>query len=626
MEYKMKCNVCGKIFCYTDEDLKQNASNAGMAALSALGGLASTLGGGTILHTHHLQGQADRYSDKVVDYNQCPHCHSRDISFYTDDKKAANTAAPAIEAPAAKAVTINSSASTESLLKRVFLFLEDGEWASADSYCEACLDVNPELAEAYLAKLMIEKKARNLEELGNCKEPLSESKNYQKVIRYGNEVLAAQLKELCGNAEKNIKRLAEIRERLNDPDCSVRIDVIDGYLVALCADGTIQVCNNRDGVYDPKKWNNLVSIGLGYENTVGLRADGTVVACGANTSINDTVMKWKDIQSIRIAGRFVIGLRTDGTVVACGGNGYGFDDEEWEAIVRNTKKWKDIVKIDATTYVVVGLCRDGTVKYGKTNAKAYSYISNLHNVIDVKANSYQIAVSYQNGTVELISSSKQDAKWEDVKSVSEPFLTNLTKACMSNLCLRNDGTVFTWKDDDELPVSEWHDIVAIGSGIGYAVGLTKNGTVVACGNNKNGQCEVADWNDIVAVRTNDSFLTIGIRADGSVVCCGCGNGDSQKVDCSALKLFNDIADLDENIARNKALRIAAEKAAEERRIAAEKAAEEKRQARIAELEKEKQSLQAEIPNVKGIFASGKKRKMEARIAEIDAEVNRLKAQ
>jgi len=438
-------------------------------------------------------------------------------------------------------------------------------------------------------------------------------------------VLVAQLKELCGNAEKNIKRLAEIRERLNDPDCSVMIDVIDGYLVALCADGSIQVCNNRDGVSNSEKWKDLISIGTGYSNTVGLRADGSVVACGKDTNIsgenigiNNGVSKWEDIKSIRIAGNSVVGLRTDGTVVACGKGSTSFDDEKWSATVRNISKWKNIVTIDTTGNKVVGLCQDGTVKYSDTNAKAYSYISNLRNVIDVKAISYHIAVFYQDGTVELISSSGQDVQWEDIKSISGRFVTKI--------CLRNDGTVFTWKDDDELPVSGWHDIVAIDSGASYAVGLTKNGTVVACGNNKNGQCEVADWNNIVAVRTNGALLTIGIRADGSVVCCGCGSGNSQKVDCSGLKLFDDIADLDENIARNKALRIAAEKAAEERRIAAKKAAEEKRQAQIAELEKEKQSLQAEIPNIKGIFASGKKRKLEARIAEIDAEVNRLKAQ
>lgn len=79
-EIRMKCNVCGHIFCYTKQDLKNNSSNANMAALSAVGGLASTLGGGTIFHTQHLQGQANRYSDKIVDYSRCPACHSNNIT------------------------------------------------------------------------------------------------------------------------------------------------------------------------------------------------------------------------------------------------------------------------------------------------------------------------------------------------------------------------------------------------------------------------------------------------------------------------------------------------------------------------------------------------------------------
>ena len=76
----MRCNVCGHIFCYTEEDLLKNAENAGIGALTALGGLASALGGGSIFHTHHLQGQADRYTDKIVDYSRCPSCHSSNIS------------------------------------------------------------------------------------------------------------------------------------------------------------------------------------------------------------------------------------------------------------------------------------------------------------------------------------------------------------------------------------------------------------------------------------------------------------------------------------------------------------------------------------------------------------------
>lgn len=616
MEYKMKCNVCGKVFCYTDEDLKRNVGNAGIAALESIGALASILGGGSVLQTHHLQGQADRYNDKVIDYNQCPHCHSRNLSPYSGEEKKHSHSSPALEAPVSPVININTTASTEALLKRAFIFLEDGDWASANAYSESCLDRDPELAEAYLAKLMVEKKAHTLEELAQCKEPLSESRNYQKAIRYGNDTLVNQLTTLCGNAENSVKRLAEIRERLNDPDCSVMIDAIDGHLVALCADGSIQVCNNRDGAYDPAKWNNLISIGMGYRNTVGLRADGTVVACGKNTTINNTVSKWRDIKAIRIAGKFVIGLRMDGSVVACGSN--GFDDKEWDLFIKNVNKWKDIVAVDATTNVAVGLCRDGSVKYANTYANAISYISNLRDVTNVKAVSYQFATFSQNGDVELIGSEGRVATWRNIKSICGPFV--------EKVCLRDDGTVFTWGDtDNKLSVDGWSNIVAIDSGASYAVGLTQNGTVVACGSNRWGQCDVTDWKDIVAITTDNANLTIGIRADGTVVSCGEGSAGIGKVNCSGLKLFNDVADLDRNIARNKTLRIAAEKAAEEQRIAEEKAVEEWRKARIAELQKEKLALQAELPNIKGIFSSGKKKKLEAQIAAIDDELKILNA-
>lgn len=94
-EYRMRCNVCGHIFCYTDEDVKKNLGNAGMGALTALGGLASVLGGGSIFHTHHLQGQADRYTDKIIDYSRCPSCHSNNISEIEEDEVPQANAIPA---------------------------------------------------------------------------------------------------------------------------------------------------------------------------------------------------------------------------------------------------------------------------------------------------------------------------------------------------------------------------------------------------------------------------------------------------------------------------------------------------------------------------------------------------
>lgn len=67
-----------------------------------------------------------------------------------------------------------------------------------------------------------------------------------------------------------------------------------------------------------------------------------------------------------------------------------------------------------------------------------------------------------------------------------------------------------------------------------------------------------------------------------------------------------------------------ERAAEEQREERKRAAEEARLARIAELEKEKGAMQAEIPTIKGLFAAGKIKKLQARVDEIQIELTKLK--
>ena len=81
------------------------------------------------------------------------------------------------------------------LIKRIFIFLEDGDFESADEYCEKVLDMDPETAEAYLGKLMIEWKVRNRQDLAECKDPLSTNHNYPRLMRYASEKLKAELNE-----------------------------------------------------------------------------------------------------------------------------------------------------------------------------------------------------------------------------------------------------------------------------------------------------------------------------------------------------------------------------------------------------------------------------------------------
>lgn len=90
-------------------------------------------------------------------------------------------------------VISGGNANTAPLLKRAFMFLEDGDWNSANEYCEKVLDLDPECAEAYLGKLMAELQVKTQKALADCAEPFDDKDNYKKVIRFGDEKLKSAL-------------------------------------------------------------------------------------------------------------------------------------------------------------------------------------------------------------------------------------------------------------------------------------------------------------------------------------------------------------------------------------------------------------------------------------------------
>ena len=87
----------------------------------------------------------------------------------------------------------NTNDSVTPLLKRAFMFLEDGEFENANQYAEKVLDIDPECALGYVALLMVELEVEKREELGNCKNPFNKSANFQKAVRFGDEELANEL-------------------------------------------------------------------------------------------------------------------------------------------------------------------------------------------------------------------------------------------------------------------------------------------------------------------------------------------------------------------------------------------------------------------------------------------------
>lgn len=90
-------------------------------------------------------------------------------------------------------VSNTANSNTEPLLKRAFMFLEDGEWEKADDFCEQVLNINPEEPRAYLGKLMAELKIKKEEKLKDSALPFDESNNYQKAYRFADDTMKAKL-------------------------------------------------------------------------------------------------------------------------------------------------------------------------------------------------------------------------------------------------------------------------------------------------------------------------------------------------------------------------------------------------------------------------------------------------
>ena len=105
-------------------------------------------------------------------------------------------------------VVVNSNTGTDTapLLKRAFMFLEDGNWSEADEYCERVLDINPECGEAYLGKLMAELEVNKREKLADMPESMKDRNNFIKAVRFGDDKLKAELDGYEESIENNRKQ------------------------------------------------------------------------------------------------------------------------------------------------------------------------------------------------------------------------------------------------------------------------------------------------------------------------------------------------------------------------------------------------------------------------------------
>jgi len=438
--------------------------------------------------------------------------------------------------PAQIPIIINShtTGNAESLLRRTFLFLEDGEWATAKEYCERVLDLQPENAAAYVARIMAKRNVRNMEELANCKKRFDGDPNFIKAYKFADAELRKKLDDYNRSiidrlrvaeneeiyeianrkttgmpTEEEFLAAAKMFESLGDyrdaqaraQDCRISAKekaILDEKLnVKLKKRNSIivilvfifllifkfvysELVIQREQAADAREISQFLEIiesegrtilSTSARHIVGVKKDGTVLAAGRNDRGECNVGLWENIISVDTAESLTVGLKEDGTVVAAGIKIHG---------QCNVEEWTDIIAVTCGWYHTVGLKKDGTVVAVGSNGEGQCDVSEWTDIVAIQASTY--------GTIGL----------------------------------KSDGTLVTAGMDifGALEVSDWKSIVAISAYETCTLGLTADGIVLAAGRDYWGEAtwDFSNWQGITAVAAGSS--PIGLKSDGSVTYTG----------------------------------------------------------------------------------------------------------
>lgn len=123
VEYRKRCKVCGKVFCYTTDDLKRNFDLAEQAKRQSVTGVVSALAGATAASAINT-GNAENNLSRIIDYGKCPSCGSTELE---DISKEEYTTAKRNETQrATQNATTGNAVSTADEIKKFKELLDNG--------------------------------------------------------------------------------------------------------------------------------------------------------------------------------------------------------------------------------------------------------------------------------------------------------------------------------------------------------------------------------------------------------------------------------------------------------------------------------------------------------------------
>lgn len=314
---------------------------------------------------------------------------------------------------------------------------------------------------------------------------------YEEACRLYNEksyALALPEFKKLGDYLDSIDLAQDCEDRLNRQENAQTISAGIRYSVGVKADGTVIATNyNDEGQTNVSEWKDIVSVSAKGAITIGLKSDGTVAV--SHSLFNIDITDWENIIEVSAGERYIIGLKNDGSLVSQGHRGDG---------QRNVDDWTDIVDVATGWRHTVGLDRDG-----------------------------KIWITGHGATSQLQQIERNQEQWTNIIAIAAGGGGNDVPGSGHTVGLRADGTVVAVGDNScgqcNVSGEEWKNIVAIAAGDWHTVGLRADGSVVSTkpisAQFYLGACEVEDWEGIVAISAGCG-TTIGVKSDGSTEAVG----------------------------------------------------------------------------------------------------------
>lgn len=471
---------------------------------------------------------------------------------------------------------INSGGpNTDSLLRRANLFLEERNWTSANEYYDKALDINPENTQAYIGKYCVQEKAVSLDEIADrfiqtssC-EMLIDSKigldssslpavltaNGKKVtvdnktlelLQSGDKVTAIKhVREITGMGLKEAKELYDNA----DPEC-IQSGRVSSYSAQVDIPAELQskkeeILNQYTiaGYLNQRFISRLFTIDMSYIDYVGV----------AIHNRDAVAAKLAGERYLTLAKRFANSeeeSRLDSFETKIG---TAYDALIDSAKDKKSQKQRELLEACKQTYSDAGIRAkekyDVAFAARKSHYEKACELENEGKYSDAKA-FFEKTAPYEDSEkhienckrqIEIIRQNEENAKIAAeqerlAKEAAEKVLLEKQHKLLplvqnrivgynllikSRLGLKIDGKLISTDKELSSLVSGWSDLIEIGSGSDYIVGLKSDGQVLVRtdGNSLTSWAlRASKWTGVVTIAAGDCCLA-GLRYDGRVLFC-----------------------------------------------------------------------------------------------------------